>query len=91
MLWRRPREPNDRDDFSVSNSDLLKGVRALALDASSVQDPQGEASSDVMVVCSDGRELPAFRALLAASSEPFKAMFRYGMRVRSHLPLQLCS
>jgi BTB/POZ domain len=83
MLWKRPREPDAADDATTVNTDLLRGLPALATSACD-GDCGGDCGglADVWVTTSDGESLPAFRALLAASSPALRAMFRHPMKAR---------
>jgi hypothetical protein len=85
-MWKKPREPSQREDTSVCNVDLIRGMRSLTAESTSGTDPDGRVLPDLMVCTSDGQRLPTFRALLAATASSFRAMFSYDMRV-CHLSL----
>jgi hypothetical protein len=89
-MWKKPREPSQQEDTSVSNVDLIRGMRNLAAESTSDANPDGRVPPDLMVCTSDGQKLPSFRALLAATASSFRAMFSYDMRVRHAASLVSC-
>jgi hypothetical protein len=84
VLWKRPREPSDEEDGTVCNVDLVRGLRDLAVEAAAAEGDEDVASggmADVRVYTAAGDCLHSFRALLAASSPTFRAMFSHNMKV----------
>eukprot|EP01025_Chloroclados_australasicus_P066148 TRINITY_DN9052_c1_g2_i1.p1 TRINITY_DN9052_c1_g2~~TRINITY_DN9052_c1_g2_i1.p1 ORF type:complete len:705 (-),score=87.47 TRINITY_DN9052_c1_g2_i1:281-2119(-) len=68
-IWLKARSPAVSKDNHIINTDIERGLKQLS---------QGDDLSDLVLRCTDG-EFRAHRAILAANSEIFRAMFQHGM------------